>query len=193
MKFTLSLFLALFINSHYLIAAEVNNGDIEQRTQASKAVIKQFFEELKSELKGALTAGGPAKAIEVCKQVAPAIALKYSTQNNWSVSRTSLKNRNPDNAPDAWEKSVLEKFNARKAAGEDPLTIDYAEIVDNKGERNFRYMKAIPTAEKPCLMCHGTKIKPEINELLNKHYPEDKAVGYQEGDIRGAFSITQPM
>ena len=193
MKIAISLALFLYLSSNYLIASEIESGEIKQRSQQSKAVIKQFFGELKTELKGALKSGGPTKAIGVCQQVAPAISKKYSLKKGWTVSRTSLKNRNPDNAPDTWEKTVLEKFEARKASGEDPKTMDYAEIIENKGKRSFRYMKAIPTAEKPCLMCHGTKIKPEITKLLNKHYPEDKALGYKPGDIRGAFSIIQPM
>jgi hypothetical protein len=56
-----------------------------------------------------------------------------------------------------------------------------------------RYMKAIPTAAKPCLACHGAKISPEVAAKLDDIYPEDKARGYGAGDIRGAFTIRQPM
>ncbi len=54
-------------------------------------------------------------------------------------------------------------------------------------------MKAIPTAEKPCLACHGGKIQIKVTETLDKLYPQDQARGYKAGDIRGAFTITQPM
>jgi hypothetical protein len=49
-------------------------------------------------------------------------------------------------------------------------------------------MKAIPVAEQ-CLACHGSKIKPELAEHLQKLYPEDKAIGFSQGDLRGAFSL----
>ena len=61
------------------------------------------------------------------------------------VARTSLKYRNPDNATDAWERKVLEQFEARKANGEDPKQITHTEVVEDGGKKTFRFMKAIPT------------------------------------------------
>ncbi len=172
-----------------LVAAE----DPEARVEQSRAVIKEFSMALKADLKKSLQKGGPVQAISVCNTVAPAIAKHQSTKHGWDVGRVSLKPRNPDNAPDDWEKSVLEKFEARKKAGESPAKMEYFEVVENGGKKEFRYMKAIPVKKKPCLACHGTDIKPDIATSLDKLYPEDKARGYKEGDIRGAFSITQPM
>ena len=129
----------------------------------------------------------------ILREKAPGISEKISAKRGWTVARTSLKTRNPDNAPDAWERAVLEKFEERKAAGEKPKKMAFAEVVEMDGKRVFRFMKAIPTAEKPCLMCHGGKLKPEVEAKLDELYPEDKARGYKAGDIRGAFTITQPM
>ena len=53
-------------------------------------------------------------------------------------------------------------------------------------------MKAIPTGEL-CLVCHGTQIAPQVLEKLDALYPRDEARGFSAGDIRGAFTITQPM
>lgn len=53
-------------------------------------------------------------------------------------------------------------------------------------------MKAIPTG-KLCLNCHGQAIKPDVVKLLDKYYPGDGARGFGEGDLRGAFTIIQPM
>ena len=50
-------------------------------------------------------------------------------------------------------------------------------------------MKAIPT-DGLCLQCHGTAIPAEVADKLAELYPHDKAVGYREGDIRGAFVVT---
>lgn len=174
-----------------LVQAGGHNTD--KHAQESRVVIKQFFKELKGELKASLKKDGPVAAIKVCKQVAPAIAQKYSEEKGWDVGRTSLKLRNPQNAPDEWEKMVLQKFEARKAAGEDPKKMEFYEIVKEGGKKTFRYMKAIPTAEKPCLVCHGTNLKAPIAKVLDEQYPNDKARGYKAGDIRGAFTITQPM
>ena len=60
------------------------------------------------------------------------------------------------------------------------------------GQRTFRYMKAIGT-QPVCTVCHGTSIAPEVTARLDALYPEDRARGFAVGDIRGAFSITQPV
>ena len=166
--------------------------DLAARIGASREAIKSFAGALQKQLKSAMTDGGPTAAIEVCNVVAPEIAQTASAARGWSVGRTSLKLRNPDNAPDAWELAVLRDFEARKAAGEDPGTLDHAEFVAVDGERTFRYMKAIGT-QPVCITCHGTTIAPEVTAKLDALYPDDRARGFEVGDIRGAFSITQPV
>jgi hypothetical protein len=91
----------------------------------AKAIVTQFFGQLKGELQAAIKEGGPVNAVKVCQQRAPAIARDLSAQTGWDVARTSLKLRNPANQPDAWELAVLNKFEERKAAGEDPAQIAY--------------------------------------------------------------------
>jgi len=155
-------------------------------------VIKAFAGSLQAELKAAMQESGPVGAIEVCSEEAPAIAARHAEERGWEVGRTSLKYRNPDNAPDEWEAAVLRSFEERKAAGEDPARIDRAEFVERNGERVFRYMKAIPTAEL-CVNCHGgDEVTAEVEAKLAELYPEDRARGFAVGDIRGAFSIVQP-
>jgi hypothetical protein len=176
-----------------LLAGTAIAGDLDKRAAESRAAVKEFFGALKGQLVSAIEAGGPVYAIEVCKQVAAVIAADISEKKGWRVARTSLKPRNPNNAPDAWEKAVLMKFEARKAAGENPKQMEFYQVVGDGDEKAFRYMKAIPTAEKPCLACHGAELKPEVLKALAKLYPQDQARGYKTGDIRGAFTITQPM
>jgi hypothetical protein len=53
-------------------------------------------------------------------------------------------------------------------------------------------MKAIPTG-KVCLTCHGSNIKLNLRTRINELYPEDKAYGFEIGDIRGAFTIQIPL
>ncbi|HEB57390.1 MAG TPA: DUF3365 domain-containing protein [Gammaproteobacteria bacterium] len=178
---------------YYASAAESANAGLAERAQQSRVEVKAFMGELKQALKSALKSGGPIAGVEVCSKVAPAIAAAQSHKTGWRVGRTSLRPRNPNNAPDAWEKRVLKKFEARKAAGEDPKKMEFYEVTKLKGKPVFRYMKAIPTAQKPCLACHGRNIKAGVIKKLDQHYPDDRARGYQAGDIRGAFSIIQPL
>jgi len=179
-----------------LSAANAAQDELKQRAKESQAVVKQFFGQLKGELGKAMKSGGPLKAIEVCNAVAPAIAKQQSEKHGWKVARTSLKTRNPANAPDAWERAVLKKFEERAAAGENPAKMAYYETVEQDGKKVFRFMKAIgmpPLNKAPCLKCHGENIEPKIAAKLDQLYPQDMARGYKPGMIRGAFTITQPM
>lgn len=179
-----------------LTLSHAADANIEQRVAESKAVVKEFMGKLVTQLKGAMKEGGPTKAIEVCNKVAPGIAAEVSKQYGWDVGRTSLKLRNPANAPDAWEEKTLKKFEERRANGEGPAKMAYYEVVEENGKKQFRFMKAIgmpPLSKMPCLKCHGENINPKIKAKLDELYPNDKATGYKPGQIRGAFTITQPM
>jgi hypothetical protein len=173
-------------------AAPAWADDTAERVDASRAASAAFMETLKGELQSAMKAGGPVNAIEVCRTRAPAIAQEISRAKDMRIARTSLKTRNPDNAPDAWEREVLEDFDARKRAGEDPAKLERHAVATADGRRVFRYMKAIPTAEL-CLTCHGQKLDSKVSAALERLYPKDTATGFKVGDIRGAFTVEQPL
>lgn len=40
-----------------------------------------------------------------------------------------------------------------------------------------------------CSTCHGRNISKNLKEEILKLYPEDKAIGFEHGDVRGAFSV----
>lgn len=166
--------------------------DYSNDAALAKASIMALGGSLKGELVKAMQAGGPIAAIPVCHEKAPAIAQQVSTEKGVTVSRTSLKLRNPDNAPTAWQQTVLEDFEARKAKGEDPQKMAYSAVVESGGKKEFRFMKAIPTGGL-CLNCHGATVQPEVLTKIKALYPEDKATGYVVGDLRGAFVVTKPF
>ncbi|MDT8386847.1 MAG: DUF3365 domain-containing protein [Thiogranum sp.] len=166
--------------------------NLEARAATSRTVTQDFMKTLKGELQEAIKEGGPVHAIAVCQDVAPRIADDFSAKKGWEVGRTSLKTRNPDNAPDDWERDVLKTFDRQLAKGQDPKTMEHYEVVQQDGTQVFRYMKAIPTAEV-CLTCHGKQVGGAVAGRLEELYPQDEATGYEVGEIRGAFTITQPM
>lgn len=188
--------ITLLCSLPFVGTAMAEQNDAKQRAAESKKVVQSFARELKGELGKAMKAGGPLKAIEVCNKVAPGIAQTKSEETGWDVGRTSLKTRNPDNAPDEWEAMVLKQFEERAAAGEKPAQMAHFEVVEQDGKKAFRFMKAIgmpPLSKMPCLKCHGENIDPEVVAKLDELYPGDMARGYKPGMIRGAFTITQPM
>lgn len=160
---------------------------------AARAATKDLGETLKSQLVAALKQGGPRAAVDVCRTIAPAVATETSGAHGLEVGRTALKVRNPANAPDAFERKVLEEFVRKIDAGADAATLDHAEMVDENGKPVFRYMKAIPTAAEPCLTCHGGNIDPALKTEILRLYPEDQATGFKAGELRGAFTVTRKM
>jgi hypothetical protein len=169
-----------------------DKADAEFQSFKSDAVgaIKGLAQNLKKKLQAAMKAGGPVKAIEVCNTVAPSIAYAQSQERGLTIRRTALKLRNPDNAPDDFERKVLEKFVADIAAGKDPKKLAYTEAVKTDDGTVLRFMKAIPTGEL-CLKCHGGNVAPEVKAAISKLYPEDQATGFKAGELRGAFSVTK--
>jgi len=148
-------------------------------------LVKQFGATLKPQLIQAMQQGGPVNAVDVCAAKAPQIAYELSEQSGWNIRRVSLKNRNASAVADAWEQKVLKEFESQLAAGKPAKALEYEEFI--AGE--YRFMKAQVTTPL-CLKCHGSNVAPALQEKIEIHYPNDLALGYQAGDIRGAFSLS---
>lgn len=156
-------------------------------SEQSRNIIQTFASRLQNELQQAMTEGGVVQAIDICKVRAPAIAAELS-RDGWLIKRTSLKPRNPLNAPDAFERQTLLDFEAKKAQGWAVEKLAYYKMREVDDSIEFRYMKAIPV-QTMCLTCHGEDIPADVLQKLDVAYPNDQARGYQAGDIRGAFSL----
>ena len=170
--------------------AEVAQPD---QVAGARAAIKGLGQGLKEKLVAAMKDGGPLAALDVCKIEAPQVTAAQSQSSGYDVGRTALKFRNPGNAPDDFEKRVMEKFVADIKGGADAMKLDHAEVVERDGKKVFRYMKPIMTAGTPCLACHGSELKPEVSAKIKELYPDDQAVGFAAGDMRGAFSVEKVL
>lgn len=134
---------------------------------------------------------GPEGAIPICKDMAPKMAGEISQQTGWKIKRVSLKARNDARAiPDPWEKAALEDFDKRAAAGEAPAKLEKGERIGNE----YRFVKALPV-QPLCLSCHGPtdQLSPAIKAALSQSYPNDRATGYSEGQIRGVISVRKAL
>jgi len=168
------------------------NADTRAEITNAKTAIKEFAGALQAELKSAMKAGGPMTAIAVCNTQAMPITQQVATEKGMHLGRVSLKNRNPVNAPNEWQTAVLQGFEQQKATGKDVSNLAWSDTVIVEGGQEFRFMKAISTGSV-CLQCHGTNLSPDVSQLLAGLYPEDRATGFREGDIRGAFVVTRKM
>lgn len=158
----------------------------------ARGLAMQLGERLKGELVSAMQAGGPVAAIGVCRDKALPLTAELGAQHGWEIGRTSLRVRNPANAPDDFERAVLEDFNRRLAGGEPVAQIEDTSLDVHGERREFRFMKAIPTAEA-CTVCHGRQVAAPLRSTLQEMYPEDAATGFAAGDIRGAFTLRKVL
>ena len=191
----------LIISWLALLSTTVISGEIAltdntvDRKKAAQQVTQQFVKQLGGELKKEMKNSGPVGAIKVCKDVAPEIANDLSLATGWRVTRVSTKPRNALlGTPDLWERETMASFEARSGKGEHYKDMSKSEVINEAGKTYFRYMK--PLAMKPvCLSCHGSdaQVSTEVKHKLTSLYPFDQAKGYNNGDLRGAISIKQPM
>jgi hypothetical protein len=136
--------------------------------------------EMMAELMAALDESGPAGGIGVCRDKAPAVAAHVSETYGVQIGRTSHMLRNTANvAPDWAAGYVADKV-------EDPTWLGGPE-----GELGA----LLPIRLKAeCQMCHGPVdgIDEEVLAAIAESYPEDQAVGFAEGDLRGWFWVEAP-
>jgi hypothetical protein len=178
-----------------LFAAPALADNIGNMQEESRAMAMPFMKQLAAANQKAIAEGGPESAIKVCKEIAPAMAGEASRKNGVRMTRVSLKVRNPLlGTADAWEQKVLQDFEARLAKGEKPDNMEFVEVVNEPAGKSFRYMKAI-ALQPGCVACHGTadQISANVRTRLNEDYPNDQAIGYTAGQIRGAVSIKRAL
>lgn len=157
----------------------VSIGDIER----AQMVLLPFKAQLLDALTGALEAGGPIDAIDVCRDEAPRIAGELSV-DGVRMGRTSHRLRNPANAPEAWVEPLLAAYVADPSL-EEPRAV-------RLDERTFGYVEPIQAASF-CMSCHGPSVEPELLAEIRSLYPEDQATGFRVGDLRGVFWVEMPL
>lgn len=144
------------------------------------------FMALSGQLQAALKEGGVPKAIEYCKLAALPLVDSLSELHQADIRRTSVKVRNPQDAPDELERKILDDYARKEAAGEDPVP-----VVKQIDPLTIAFYAPIRLNEF-CLQCHGKvgdTLTEENYEVIKERYPKDEAIGYAAGDLRGMWSI----
>lgn len=144
------------------------------------AATNAMVSELMGELVAALDAGDAGAAIAVCKEKAPAVAANISDQYGLRIGRTSHSLRNPANTAPEWAMEFV-----------DGLVDTPSYVVGPNGELGA----LLPIKLKAeCQMCHGPAemIDEEVMASISAHYPNDRAVGFAEGELRGWFWVEAP-
>lgn len=112
-----------------------------------------------------------------CSVAGKAIAKFIERDSDYALRYVDLTPRALNSTPDAYETSVLNRFEAGTCD-------EWYSYESQDGERVFRYMAPV-YLDQSCLSCHGS---PE-GEIDITGYPKE---GLSVGDLGGAISITVP-
>ena len=159
---------------------------MKEFTEVGNEIAMVSFESLSGNLKAAASSGGIANAISFCNVNALPLTDSLSKNFNAKIKRSSLKLRNPNNQPDSLEAYMLDLYQQilkmkKPMVGKALLTTT----------NEVRYFAPI-MLKSQCLKCHGQVGQDIANDtytLIKEHYPDDQAVDFQEGDLRGIWSI----
>lgn len=166
----------------------LSEADLVKYNNKGKEIVEVSFKTLSGQLKAALEAGGVPNATGYCNLSVKPIVDSLSKKYNAKIRRTTLRLRNPSNSPTPEESAVLKQYEA--SLGLNPHAY-LAPIIKDRKEYGVDYYAPIIVKEA-CLKCHGVPGETLTNEhwtFIKGFYPNDKAVNYQDGDLRGIWSI----
>ena len=161
--------------------------------EIGKKATMTLLKTLLGEVTTSLEEKGPVATINYCSERAYPLTDSISEAFGVKIKRTTFKYRNPKNKPDKYEEEALRYFEKFFKEGKKPPA-HYVQKVKVGDKLVYRYYFPLKVL-KLCLTCHGTPgkdIKPEVYEAIKKKYPEDKAIGYKEGDFRGVVRVEIP-
>jgi hypothetical protein len=164
-------------------------ADVEARGAAAAGALAQG---LVGRLTAAIDDRGVAGAVDFCATEAMALTGEIIRAHDpeLRIKRTTTRWRNPENAPDPEEARVLRYLESLETAepGSAPET-----LTAMGPDGSYRFYRALRTAPM-CLRCHGSvgEMDPEVREILRERYPDDRAIGYTEGEFRGVIRVQIP-
>ncbi|WP_457679999.1 Tll0287-like domain-containing protein [Thermovibrio sp.] len=167
----------------------LNKREEKEVVSIGNMAVKRLMTELKTNLGMALKEGGFPKAIDFCASRAQELTEKVNRELVVvKVKRVSDKYRNPKDKPTPQDLKVIKELKEDLKKGKLP------KYVIRKEGNYFVYYKPILVAPF-CLNCHGepTRMSPEVLRVLKEKYPNDKALGYKAGELRGVFKVTIPQ
>ena len=166
-------------------SADVNH---EEALKEARRLADELGDKIRGLLIQELQRGGPASAVRVCSEVAQEMTREFNRRTGHHARRVSVRYRNPQNLPDEYERQVLMRMEVENR--QKHLAKEYVEVVKEQNVKVLRYMRPLIVAPV-CINCHGPKetMTPEVKRMLTERYPEDRATGFQDGDLRGAISV----
>lgn len=136
-------------------------------------------------LMNAIQTKGAEHAVDFCNIKAIPLTDSMSVEFGAKIKRVSDKPRNANNQANAEELSFIEELKVKIAKGEKLVP----KVVEHDDKMVGYY--AIET-NKMCLQCHGVAnadVHASTLAKIKTKYPDDKALGYKENEIRGIWVV----
>jgi len=165
---------------------ELSSEDIAMYMAKGDSISGHAQKTLMMNVASAIKEGGTDYAVDFCNTAAISLTDSIASMHQSTIQRLTDKNRNPNNTLSAEiDIEVWEKM--RTAFQSNETSTDYLEQVE--GEVYF--YRPIHIAMETCLKCHGGSddIIESTRKILADKYPNDKALGYEMGDLRGMWKV----
>jgi hypothetical protein len=165
----------------------IREAPAEWRQIVSRAdvIIVAMQSSLLSQLHSKLSQGGPALAFGACHVDTAELTHRIARGEGIAAGVTSDRLRDPTNKPRDWAADLVAAHAGRRARDVEGFAVDLGDRIGV-----LRPM----VQQKTCVNCHGPveTLSPTVKQLLAERYPADRAVGFNEGEIRGWFWVEMP-
>lgn len=180
---TFSLLGSAFLLASLQAKALTQNEVVTKADASAMKLLKTLGKNMKQNMKK----GGPLQALDFCSNQAYTLTQKVNNEldANIKVKRVSTQNRSPLNKPLPEEAKVLEDLHKLQKEGKKLPKY----ILTKEKDGSYKYYKPLLISKKVCLKCHGNLSESKLKSEIHKRYPNDKAMGYKMGDLRGAVVV----
>lgn len=161
----------------------------DQALKIAEHSVHELHVMMKKNIMEQMSNGGVIKAAQFCANESfQAIQhLNKELGQNVQIKRVSLKNRNVLSYPNEDEIGIIKAF----ALIERSNAFIPKSIIQMKDENKYKVYFASTMSSKNCKLCHGksNEISEEVQVFLREKYPDDKAIDFVAGEVRGAVVV----
>lgn len=154
---------------------------------SGKEIIQSAFKALSGQLKSQIKKGGSELALAYCNVNAMDLTDSLSNEYRATIQRVAVKYRNPVNEAVGVDLDVFEKYSYQMSKGQK------LQPVVHYNDSNQAVFYAPIVLQPNCVMCHGnpdTDIGDTTMMTIMSLYPDDQAVGFSAGDLRGLWKVS---
>ncbi len=161
--------------------AKAPNSPLAEGKKMAMATKKVLGKNLMS----ALQDSGKYYALAFCNERAYPLTDSMSEYLGSKIKRVSDRARNPANKASELETEILTAFRKQLETGE-----EMKPELRQMDSKEYTYYPILTNAM--CLQCHGKlgeELEPGFYQKVQEFYPEDEAIGYGAGELRGMWVV----